>query len=186
MKTALFYPVSYSSERQEEKSSSLRGANKRAYFGKISGHAMSPLFFGGTKTPTILLFRGKRRRCAGDSINLLLVVWLLPLRGVGYTIQMIMKGKYLKRRRYFPFPFSLGWTVIDSKLKGKVYYLLRPFSLGWTININRLLVVRNLYCMSLFLLLPRAAKDLYASFRKNRRFFPCLACNSEILCKFAM
>ena len=136
MKTALFYPVSYSSERQEEKSSSLRGANKRAYFGKISGHAMSPLFFGGTKTPTIPLFRGKRRRCAGDSINLLLVVWLLPLRGVGYTIQMIMKGKYLKRRRYFPFPFSLGWTVIDSKLKGKVYYLLRPFSLGWTININ--------------------------------------------------
>ena len=69
---------------------------------------MSPSFFGGTKTPTIPLFRGKRQRRAGDSINLLLVVWLLPLRGVGYTIQMIMKGKYLKRRRYFPFPFSLG------------------------------------------------------------------------------
>ena len=106
--TALFRPFSASSERQRRFFSSLRGANKRAYFGKISGHAMSPLFFGGTKTPTIPLFRGKRRRCAGDSINLLLVVWLLPLRGVGYTIQMIMKGKDLKRRRYFPFPFSLG------------------------------------------------------------------------------
>ena len=76
--TALFRPFSASSERQRRFFSSLRGANRRVYFGKISEHAMSPpLFWGNKDPPQSPCLGGKRQRRAGDSINLLLVVWLL-------------------------------------------------------------------------------------------------------------